>query len=183
MNTQLARDNRRNAFTEDSDGVTHINISITGKTKLGKMLSHFYESPFKHPKFGTFNSMEGFWHYIQNVESPDVLRSLSGSAARNLGKTLTWNHVECFREIIIAANFYKIEQNEELKELIIDSSLPFDYYYMNQPDGVDATGRAILVRPDSYAWLVEGFEQIRIMFQYDQRPKPIDYDALIPLKK
>ncbi|EKD22616.1 MAG: putative phage protein, partial [uncultured bacterium] len=92
----------------DDDGVTHINLWINGRTRLGKMLAHFYESPFVHPYFGPFNSMEGFWHYIQNKERDDALRSLSNMAAKNYAKGMTWCRVEDFHKIIMAANYYKI---------------------------------------------------------------------------
>jgi len=162
----------KNTFNAEDDGKTHINIWINSKTPLGVMLAHFYESPFVHPFFGPFASMEGFWHYVQNEEQDDSLRSLSGMSAKKRGKRLTWRHVENFHEIITAANFYKIEQNAELKKLFLESTLPFDYYYIFAPKG-DAVGLAsTVIRPPGYDWLVKGFEDIRKMMQHGDRPSP-----------
>ena len=186
-------------YDPEEDGITHINIWYLGKTELGKMLSHFYKSPFHHPYFGTFNSMEGFWHYLQSINSPDdavdpnklgpdgnpvkvprdTLRSLSGNAAKQYGKKLKWSYVDRFYEIISAANFYKIEQNPVLKKLFIESTLPFDLYYLNPPIG-DAEGqRKVLTKLVNYKWLVDSFEENRILMQYKERPMQINYDEII----
>ena len=157
-------------FRIEDDGVTHINVWVKGKTELGRALSHFFESPFIHPFFGPFVSMEGFWHYIQSEERPDILRSLSGIAAKKKGKALTWAYVDNFHEIINGGNFYKIEQNPHLKEMFVNSTLPFDYYYLFTPKG-DAAGLApTIVRPSGYEWLVAGFEENRKMMCAGVRP-------------
>ena len=157
-------------FRIEDDGITHINVWIKGKTELGRMLAHFYESPFTHPFFGPFVSMEGFWHYIQSEEQPDILRSLSGIAAKKKGKTLTWKYVDNFHDIINGGNFYKVEQNETIRKLFLESTLPFDYYYLFTPKG-DAAGLSpTIVRPTGYDWLITGFEEIRNMMKNGERP-------------
>jgi hypothetical protein len=47
----------------EEDGVTHINIYSKGKTELGRWLTNFSYSPFNHPEYGKFLSMEGFWYW------------------------------------------------------------------------------------------------------------------------
>lgn len=159
----------------DKDGEEFINIWIKGKTKLGQMLSHFYELPFKHPYFGSFNSMEGFWHYIQNKERNDKLRSLSGMAAKNYGKSLTWKRVDNFHAVIASANFYKIEQNPELKKLFVESKLPFTQYWIHESSG-DAVGQGdLVVTLTHYQWLVDTFTENRILMQNGKRPEHIEY--------
>jgi hypothetical protein len=161
----------------DEDGIKFINIWFKGKTQVGRMLSHFYESPFIHPYFGPFNSMEGFWHYIQNVERDDALRSMSGMTAKNHGKKLSWHYVDNFHEIINTANFYKIEQNAELKKLVIESELPFTYYYLYEPTA-DAKGQPdVAITPPGYKWLIDGFEKNREMLKRGVRPEPLDYSS------
>ena len=141
---------------QTGDGVTHINIWILGKTELGKMLAHFYHMPFKHPRLGPFNSMEGLWHYVKTEEKDDTLRALSG---------------------INAANFYKIEQNPRLVQLMVESDLPFEFYYLFGPDNIKIT-------PPGYTWLVDGFEEIRRMLKEGRRPadEDIDYTPLLDKK-
>jgi hypothetical protein len=154
---------------KEDDGITHINIDQGAKEELGRMLSHFYDdAPFIHPHFGPFNSMEGFWHYIKTLEVDDRLRTLPGADAHALGKSLTTCLVRNFYAYINEANFYKIEQNEQLKKLMMESTLPFDYYYL--------FGAAKLpIRPRSALPLIEGFTEIRNMLKENRRPPTIDY--------
>jgi hypothetical protein len=162
-----------------ADGVEFINIWINGKTELGQYLSHFYKSPFIHPVLGPFNSMEGFWHYIRNGAKDDSLRTLSGMAAKNHGKRLECQYVANFQEIITAANFYKIEQNLMIKNLLVESDLPFMHYYLFTPVKADhSTVEPIVINISNNAWLIDSFEEIRKMFQHGQRPKDIDYSTL-----
>ena len=172
-------------FNPEDDGITHINIWFQGKTELGRMLSHFYELPFTHPFFGDFKTMEGLWRYIQNKDTTpeeaergiekDKLRHMSGIAAKNFGKSLTWRKVECFIEIIAAANFYKIKQSPKLMRMFTDSTLPFVMYYVRIATG-DAEGQGGTVVPlTKYKWLVKSFEDNRKLMQYGERPEKIDY--------
>ena len=156
------------APNKEDDGVTHINIDQSANTSLGRSLSHFYDSPFIHPHFGPFNSMEGFWHYIKTIEADDRLRTLDAPDAHVLGKSLTTRLVKNFYAYINEANFYKIEQNEQIKKWMVESELPFDYYYL--------FGTAMLpIRPVSAIPLIEGFTEIRKMLKENRRPPTIDY--------
>lgn len=157
------------------DGVTHINIWIHAQTHLGRMLSHFYKMRFTHPVLGPFNSMEGLWHYVKTEEKDDTLRKLYGPHAKDYGHQLTQQYIENFRAIIIAANFYKIERNENLKMMMVESTLPFRYYYYHGPQDV-------FVEPPEYKWLVEGFEEIRRMLRENRRPADLDYKDAIGKK-
>lgn len=151
------------------DSVTHINIWYRADTELGRLLSHFSYSPFVHPYYGPFNSMEGFWFYIRSIERDDKLRNLYGAKAKEYGRTLTCQWCPNFREIINIANFYKIEQNEHLKKLVLASTLPFKSYYLFGEGQV-------LIHPKEHEWLVQGFEENRKMFQWGMRPHEIEYD-------
>lgn len=157
-----------NTKENDGDGITHINISILGNTELGKQLAHFSPIGFTHPHYGPFNSMEGFWHYINSVSRDDKLRHLIGRSAKKHSKTLTKTKVVGFQEIIKEANFYRIEQNPELKKMFVESSLPFDYYYYynNGP---------VAMRPRGHAWIAEMYEELRRMMKEGKRPEPLDY--------
>ena len=178
--------NNTTIYKREDDGVTHCNIWLHAETKLGRMLSHFYECPFKHPVFGHFASMEGFWQYIQVDEAEtdikekrdlaESLRYLSGMAAKRKRSGLTWRYVDKFHEIINAANYYKIEQNAELKELFINSELPFTYYYLFVPKGELAGMKPRVIVPPNYEWLVEGFEENRRMMREGRTPPTNIYD-------
>jgi len=168
---------KKNPINPD-DGVTHINIWLHGQEPLGRMLSHFYKMHFTHPVLGPFNSMEGLWYYVKAVhpetgKKDDTLRKLYGIKAKDRGKQLKNMYVENFRDIIIAANFYKIEQNPDLLKQFTESTLPFKmYFYYND----------VLVEQPEYDWLVEGFEEIRRMFKENRRPKELDYSYALATK-
>jgi hypothetical protein len=165
-----AQESKGNKKKKKGDGSSYININ--GETELGQLLAHFAHTPFTHPYFGPFNSMEGFWHYIKTKEKDDRLRDLSGLDAKKLGVTLTKQYVPDFHEIIEAATFYKIEQNEKLKALFISSDLPFDYYYTFGPGDVQ-------IRPRGWKWMVEVVTNVRTMMKSGERPPNIDYDHLV----
>lgn len=150
------------------DGQDHINIWAQGDTELGRLLAHFTFSPFVHPYFGPFNSMEGFWHYIKTEEKDDALRRLHGLEAKKYGKRLTEIRVDNFPEIIKVGNYHKIDQNPRLRELFVASTLPFESYYRHGPGGV-------VIRPESGEWLAEQFDQLRTMMQYCIKPTDPDY--------
>jgi hypothetical protein len=157
------------------DGVDHINIWAKGETELGRLLAHFTRSHFVHPYFGPFNSMEGFWYYIKSEEQDDELRRLSGLEAKNYGRQMTDRWIENFFDIIIAANYHKIDQNDKLRELFVSSTLPFDMYYLHGPD-------CVLIRPSGYGWLVEGFEKLRKLMKAGQAIEEPDYSK-VPMAK
>lgn len=158
-------------FAKD-DGVTHINIHTRGKTALGTKLSHFAHTPFTHPHFGPFYSMEGLWYYLrarhaktlEDEKALERMRYLSGFRAKNYGKMLPYGWYADFKEDIMAANYQKIIQTPGLQEMIIESSLPFDHYYTFGDIDLHVT-------PNNYDWLCEGFEQIRSALKDDVVPK------------
>ena len=64
----------------------HINIYSKSESKLGRMLSNFYHSPFVLEKDGFFNSVEGYWFWLGTRD--ERLRKLSGFKAKKLGGKL-----------------------------------------------------------------------------------------------
>lgn len=142
-------------FKTENDGVDHINIHSVGKTELGRLLSHFAHTPFTHPYFGPFYSMEGFWYFARSGFVESRLRYLSGFRAKQVGKDLDYKWYKDFKEDIVAANYQKIIQRDNIRDLMIASELPFDHYYTFGPNSFHVT-------PQSTDWLVQGFEDIRL---------------------
>lgn len=151
------------------DGVKYININ--GRTELGKLLANFAFTPFVHPYFGPFNCMEGFWHYIRNKEKDDRFRNMDGSEAKKLASKLTMEYVKDFRAIIEVAMFYKVDQNPRLKELLLESTLPFVYYYRFGPGD-------LAINPRGHDWMVKMIANVRTMIQEGNCPLEIDYSRL-----
>lgn len=150
-------------FKKENDTVDHINIHSMADSELGRKLSHFAHTPFVHPHFGPFYSMEGFWYFARcgfDEQLAHRLRYLSGFRAKQTGKSLPYKWSENFKEDIIAANYQKIIQNENICELMIASELPFDHYYTFGVKGDQDAAKRIITPKDS-EWLVPGFEAIR----------------------
>lgn len=148
------------------DNITHLNIYSRGVSRVGRLLSHFTYSPFVHPQYGPFNSMEGFWYYLKAADGCrglDQMRVLSGRDAKRQGKMLPIQRRARFKAAIIEANFHKVMQNAELKALLLESTLPFDHYYLFEPQVPDGQELPppVFIRPPGFGWLVEGFEGIR----------------------
>lgn len=139
------------------DGVEHINIdNNNGKTELGRLLANFSKTPFTHPEYGPFASIEGFWHWIRSAEPSDDIRGLYGDRARAFGRKLdNGQFVENFKGEIIQAIYYKIVQNGKIFDQFVASVLPFKYYYIFGPKKIE-------ISPDYAKWLCDGIEQIRV---------------------
>lgn len=137
------------------DGIDHINIFSKGTTKLGQLLSNFACTPFTHWKFGKFDSVEGFWYWLGTRD--DKLRGLWGYDAKKYGQSIDKKlfkelPTKVFRKYIRQAIAAKINQNHLLKQLLIDSVLPFDHYYLYG---------GIKTALPQYKWIVDWIEQQR----------------------
>jgi len=156
-------------ITVDRDGINHINVYSKGKTELGRMLSHFDKSPFTHPYFGPFQSMEGFWYYLKSgapyghiQDGIEHLRQLHGYKAKQLGKTFQKHEIPFFKEDILYANCQKILQNKKLRELLCLSDLPFTHHYVIEyQDKKTGESKNHIIPVKDCDWLVEGLEDIR----------------------
>lgn len=157
-------------YGPDNDGFTHINI-LAGKamTLVGKRLSHFAHSPFIHPYYGAFQSMEGYWHYISTGFCHEELRHLIGLKAKQHAQNLHTRWYDHFCEDVMAGNYQKIIQDRNLSDMIMESELPFKHYYLF-PDRSDPT-KIVTVTPRESAWLTAGFEEIRAALKNGTVPK------------
>lgn len=149
------------------DGVDHINIYSKSATKLGRMLSNFADLGFESPAGeGHFRSVEGYWYWLlaEGLDDRDRLRYLSGYAAKDYGRTLCEQHDwpnprdETFKNKILAAIWTKIHTHDQLKDLMVWSSLPFEHYYVYN---------STVIEPDGLDWLVTGIEQMRKKLKED----------------
>ena len=139
------------------DGVTHINVWSKGKTALGRMLSNFAHTPFKHPVHGFFASMEAYWYWCATGRSHDELRRLYGASAKTMGlkfDNVPWDPTE-FHETICEGIRCKIEQTIELRQMLRDSVLPLKHYFV-----YGARGDVVVDKPE-HQWQLDYIEQIR----------------------
>lgn len=144
----------------NNDGIDHINVYSKGETKLGKLLSNFAHTPFKHPKYGFFESVEGFWYFKKTGAIYTELKHLHGYKAKQVGKKLCplsdaqddIGLTDEFKEDILEAIRLKLRQNTYIVKMMIDCDLPFEHYY--------SYGNKIQKLPE-YRWIIDELERIR----------------------
>lgn len=157
------------------DGTTHINIDAFAQTELGRMLVHQFASKFEHPQFGRFRSVEGFWGYVRDNTRDDRWRYVSGMTAKRETRNLGVRWIANFHQIIMEANYFKIEQNDHLKALFVASELPFDHYYIFRGKEAIASDPGFPIRPQIAPWFTRGMESIRTLMKEGRRPDKPDY--------
>lgn len=141
----------------NQDGITHINAYSRGRTELGVMLSNFEHSPFIHDQDGPFDSVEGYWYWL--ITGDESLRFTHGAEAKKLGQKLTEHkkvYPDDFKERIIVALRCKFEENEKIKALLIDSTLPIIHYYTRTSEG-----KEFAVPLKKHEWVFLAMENIR----------------------
>lgn len=146
------------------DGVDHINIYSKGRTELGRLLTNFAHTPFVHPVYGKFESMEGFYYYLKSGGRPaceinhtlklERLRELHGFQAKEFGRK--FDRVDMPRrqwyQILFTGLVEKVRQNQNVLEMLRESELPFVHYYLYG---------AKVFAPPGHAWLTDGYTCIR----------------------
>lgn len=142
-------------YKPNEDGVTHVNVYSKGKTQLGRLLTNFAFTPFKHPSYGHFASMEAFWYWLSTGMQHNKLRSLYGSSAKTVGRQLERVQNVRFEEEITQAIICKLEQTSEIQTLFKQTKpLPLAHYYVY---GVGDNAR-IIQKPE-HAWQLDVMEK------------------------
>lgn len=138
------------------DGVTHINVYSKGRTELGRLLSNFAYTPFNHPMYGTFNSVEGFWYWLATGKCHEQLRELWGFSAKKEGRLHKRVHYPNFEMVVCTAIECKLEQNPHIKTLLVSTLLPLTHYYVK--------GGHVQDQPQ-FQWQLDHIEGLRQMWQ------------------
>jgi hypothetical protein len=159
------------------DGVDHINIYPNGLTELGRLLAPDAPTSFRHPVLGPFSCMESMWHYVRLASHDDRLRTMSGVKARNYAKRFgELATIDNFRAIIMSGHWAKIKNNKNISDLMRESTLPFEMYYINTT--TDPSDRRLKIelsiRPAFSSWVIMGMEKIRDSIKEDSEPN-FDY--------
>jgi hypothetical protein len=143
-------------YTPDKDGIDHINLYSKSRTVLGRQLSNFAHSPFKHPEYGEFASVEAFYYWLSTGKSHDHLRSLYGIHAKTAGQELEKVICTNFENEIVQAIRLKIKQNPMLAQVLAESTLPLAHYYWF---GIISNCKVCELPEHDY--MVEALEQLR----------------------
>jgi hypothetical protein len=141
--------------TPETDGIDHINVYSKGRTLLGRLLTNFARIPFEHPRYGRFESVEGFWYWLGSRN--DTLRTLYGWEAKKVGQEsgahdYIYLPEDQFQNEIKYAIALKISQNSALKEMLRKSTLPLAHYYVYQNR---------MVQKKQFDWIHEFIEECR----------------------
>lgn len=158
-NSAQSNENRfhlRNKREIGEDGVNHINCSNLASTAVGKGLSPGAWANFQHSSIGPFATMQGFLWYVKTED--DVFRKLTASKADNRGRNYGQEQkrkypFEFFTLVMADAYWQRVIGDQSLVEKIKESTLPFDYYY------IDRTG--IRIRPTNADASAHIYELIR----------------------
>lgn len=164
---------------DDKDGITHINIWNKAETDLGRWLYQSAKTPFVHPEFGPFNSVLGFWKWFVEEKPNDDFRyaydgQVKTTAQKRNNKAKTrW--IKDMKKVFLVVNYMKIIQNPEIKEAMINSTLPFREYYYH-------TGATVTIRINQRGqeWVCAMFEEIRSMLKEDRKPPEINWAEYRP---
>lgn len=168
------------------DGEDHINIWRHAETELGRFLALDSELSVNHKYFGRFGSVETFWYYIQSRERDDRIRSMYGKTLKNFIRKLTREQVTNFRAMIGDTMYQRVLQYPPLLKALKDSTLPFDYYYIDNRNEV-----GIPIRPNFFKWVLSAMEEIRRAVKEEREPnftllmdnrKIGIYDTVLPKK-
>ena len=158
------------ADTIGEDGVDHINIWEHAATEFGIVLDKYQDTPFIHPLYKNFRSIEGFWHYLRSTTRDDRHRTTYGPRAKQTGFKQRSERVPHFRYIIMDATWHKVIQFPAIVEEMKVNDLPFDMYHLNNGDA------RMRIRDMSAFWMVKGFEEIRKAIREDRKP---NFDFLL----
>lgn len=138
-------------FNVLNDGIDHINVYSQGKTVLGVFLSNWTRYSMILEPLGRFESVEGLWYFLSTGDNR--LKSMSGFAAKKLGKSLSKVITlpdDEFKSIIKQAIKVKVAGGLQYFNFV-DSTLPFTHYYVFNGKQVDA----------GHKWIIEYLEQLR----------------------
>ena len=121
-------------FNYENEGITHINISPSSKSEIGRRLAVGYPAAFHHPLLGGFKSMQQLhiWmkykYHTQDVKNMELDEfEAYVNTHRESFKTKA-RKVSGFRQIYEECLYHRIMQDPELKQLVTENDLPLVKY-------------------------------------------------------
>lgn len=175
-------------YRPENDGIDHINAYSKARTPLGRKLTNYAHTPFEHPLFGHFESMEGFWFWLASGKQYNRLRKLHGFAAHELGRVCLQDLTDTeyaddrFYEHIEIATKAKFRQNIELLEGLVNTGdLPIVHYYYDYKE-IDVTKAKVNYLPQ-HQWQMEIIMQIRKNTQEWMKKKGLKTLKNVKLRK
>ncbi len=153
------------------DGVTHINISLNGKTELGRMLHPSYMLPVKHPELGEFKTHETFRQWLKSGRTSLRMPGMDPNEARQLASRMKTVRIpaEEYADLMCEALTSKIEFNPGLKKALLESAaknLPFVSYTLKtvETSYPGETRTEVVDHTDLFEWM---FFHLNILRHWD----------------
>lgn len=142
-----------------NDGIDHINIYTRGKTRLGRLITNLSDVPVTHPTYGRFRTAEGLWFYLKSGKAHEELRAMSGFEVKRYARGLVnvWNKE--FQAEFKQGLKQKILDHSELRDLFVESTLPFTHYYVYESKRPDVEPKVVV--PKDSVWMIEYIEALR----------------------
>lgn len=155
-------------FTQEYDGITHVNVYSKSRSPLGRLLSNFAYTPVTIDGL-LFESIESWWYWTKmnkinegslfplfTPEQLDEIRVKIGADAKEFFRSLYKEDSSEFspkKEELKMAYLSKLEHHPHIKEMLLKNTLPLAHYYMMWDKQIDA---------DSTLWTAQLWEEIRI---------------------
>ena len=139
------------------DGIDHINIWTKARTPLGKQLSNLAYKDFTHPRYGYFNTMEGFWHWLATGKQHEIFRSVSGFKAKTESKNYNKVNNPDFEKEICEALTCRFNEHRDMLFNFVDSHLPFKHYFVY--------GDRVQDQTEKYQWMIDYYHEYREYLQ------------------
>lgn len=118
------------------DGTQHINIWTKGMTSLGRRLSNLSRHGFLHEDHGWFECLEGYWYWLATGCKHEQFKTMNGFEAKQVGSKMPRVEMADFQERFKEGMRLRIEQNDLIRLDLLNSSLPFEHYYVYGADVV-----------------------------------------------
>lgn len=156
---------KANANEWAKDGVDHINFSRYGETTLGRALNLDFVRHWNHDVLGSFKSVNSMWFFLLAKVKDDSIRQLTEMRLKAFVKEKCGQlkHVPNFRAIMLDGIWQFVNQFPKLKDDLKASTLPFDWYRVNNKSGIRERFR-------DTEWLADGYEEIRAALKEGREP-------------
>lgn len=149
----------------NNDGVTHCNIWTKSRHSLGRKLSNLSPHGFLHEDHGWFECLEGYWYWLATGCRHEQFKTMSGWDAKSIGSKMDRVEMPDFQERFKEGMRLRLEQNELLRLDLINSTLPFEHYYVY---GDRDTGKVIDVKA-RHQWQLDFYDEYRKAAQMDHK--------------
>lgn len=153
-------------YEPKNDGIDHINAYSKSLCELGRLLTNFAHTPFEHPQYGRFESVEGAWYFGKLGFVNDEFKKVHGYNAKKLGQKMTKSLYggeeepplpDHFKNFIKECISCKLRQNVDLLNKLVSTNVPIVHYYFYGDPNQDPVVKNL----DKYNWVTGHIEEIR----------------------